>query len=205
MKITEQLDRANEDLLRIGNGLPELLRTIRDAMPGQPGAASYDTPVVHGHATVLDDEGIPMPAVSDPTGETAADLVDYGDPAHSDLRAIKRHVSAIASHADALVRIAASWQRRPPTRAEQRKTASANVAGCDLHAKAGLFAEREPGAGLIAACGDFVLPEPMHLCSACRSRIKRTHRVPSRADLHHHRDHGKWPTMLATNYRGSAA
>lgn len=205
MRITEQLDQANDDLLRVSNGLPRILAAIHDALPGQPGAMSYDTPVVGGHSTVLDDRGIPVPAVSDPTGETAADLADHGHPAVSDLKQIKKHVAAVAQHADALVRIAVAWQSRPPTKAEQRETARQNLAGCDLHTAAGLFSEREPGAGLITAAGGFLLPKPMHLCGACRLRIYNTKRIPSKQDLHYHHDNGRWPKMLETNYRGSAA
>lgn len=215
MKVTDLLEQAQEDLLRLDTwrphpdsallGLNGLICAITDALPGQPGAASYDTPVVGGHTTVLDERGIPVPAVSDPTGETASELADHGHPAVSDLKSIKRHVAAIASHADALIRISVTWQSRPPTKAEQRETARQNLPGCDLHSGAGLFSEREPGAGLITAAGGFLLPKPMHLCAACRQRIGRTQRVPSKQDLQHHHDHGKWPNMLEQNYRGSAA
>lgn len=205
MKLPDTLDLATEDLLRFSHELPRLLRAIRDAMPGQPGAASYDTPVVRGHTTVIDEQGTPMPSVSDPTGEAAVELAGGRHPAVADLHQLNRRIRAVAQHADALVRIANTWKARPPTDKERRDTDLDNDelrAGCEVHARAGLYARRECVAEIVDG---WMLPRPMGLCSVCRSRIKRTHRLPTVEDVQAYVERGKWPLMFETSYRGKAS
>lgn len=130
-RIDEQFDQALEDALRARHALPDALRAMRDAMTGQPGAASYDNPVVGGHTSVLDDRGVPMPAVSDRTGEAATDP----DPARDDHRATQRDVAALAVIADRLLGRMAKYQRRTATDKERRETEKANEPGCELCAR----------------------------------------------------------------------
>lgn len=187
MRITDQLAHAREDIDRFEIELPNLLRRLRDAMPGQPGAASYEARVTHDH--------------SDATFEAAATLYEGKSPAANDRAELERRIGRIAHEADALIRLARSWQSRGPTDKERRETASANVPGCELHAKVGVFADRESRSQTF---GDFATEAPLDVCVDCRNRIRATRRVPSTPDLEHHRDHHKWPRMLETNYQGGA-
>ena len=60
----------------IDDGIGLARRRMTDALPGARTSA-WDS---SGHGTILDDEGVPMPSVSDPTGEAAI----RPDPATSD-------------------------------------------------------------------------------------------------------------------------
>lgn len=40
-RLDEQFDQALEDALRARHALPDVLRSMRDAMSGQPGAQSW--------------------------------------------------------------------------------------------------------------------------------------------------------------------
>lgn len=96
---------------------------IREQMAGQPGAANYEGDQVSGHTTVVDDRGIPMPALSDPTGETAI----RRDRAAADLRELDRHMAAMHRHATQAVAIAALYTPRPATALDRRTLAALNI------------------------------------------------------------------------------
>lgn len=188
MNVTDQLELACEDLLRLTHVLPDVIRRIRDALPGQPGAASYDGAVSAGsHA--------------DPTQDAALELVE-GNTADADLATVKRRVAVIAREADALVHLAAAWQSRGPTRKEQRETAVANEPGCELHAKAGLHAPRDR---VVTKAGGWVPPRPVAACAACRRFMAARKRLPSTADVEYHHNHGHWPHLLAHELERSQA
>lgn len=140
MKVTDELERALEDGLRCSHALPCTLRAMRDAMAGQPGAQSYDNPVVGGHRTVLDDEGIPMPALSDPTGEAAVTAAQGQDQASIDHRDTLKDIHAVAVIFDRMTTRFARYQPRSATDKERRETERANdptARGCELCQRAG--------------------------------------------------------------------
>lgn len=130
-RIDSQLAQASEDIDLVLVALPDVLRRLRDGMAGQPGAQRYDTPVVGGHTTVLDERGMSMPAVSDPTGEAAVRAVMGGDPSSITQRRIAQLVATIAHAADELVTHVRIAQRRGPTDRERRDTDAVNIEpGC---------------------------------------------------------------------------
>lgn len=216
MSLLDRFELAIEDILRFSHGAQTLLDKLDDADPAQPGAASYG-PVRNGTPSELwcdeheraqhDCEragelctGVPV-VLNDRTGEAALGYSD--DAAVRDKRQIERDMSTVVAIAARFARIDNTWKARSPTRKEQRETESANVPGCELHASVGVHVDAEARAGLISTAGGWPLPRPMRLCSSCRQRIGRTHRVPSKADLEYHIAHLQWPRMLDVNYRAS--
>lgn len=179
MRLEDQLDHAAEDILRSRHALKDVLIAIRAAMKGQPGAASYDTPVVSGHTTVKDDLGVPMPAVSDPTGEAGCDRAVGLDSAVNDHKAIQRHAKAIASHADALVTVLARWQARSATDKERRQTDAANDPGCEIHTRIGVW--RVPR--VLSSTVNNTLERPYRLCEWCERVVKDLGRLPEYHEL----------------------
>lgn len=182
MKIPDKIDQAVADAMRARHALagPKgVLLFLRDAMVGQPQATGYDSPVVGGHSTVLDERGVPMPAVSDPTGEAGVIRASGLDQAVNDHQAILRHVQALASHADALDRLASKWQKRAATEKEKRDTDRANDPGCELHLRHGTW--RPPK--VLSSTVKGTLERPYRLCDWCMDVVGSLGRVPSDDEL----------------------
>lgn len=184
MRITDQLGRALEDGLRLHGALPDILLRIRDAMPGQPRAASYEAKVSGGE--------------SDPTADAGLRLAE-GDHADADLAQLRRSTRIVAIEIERMVRIAAAWQSRGPTRKEQRETEAANdnlQPACELHLRVGV---RVPRHRLAEVAYGWALDRPMSLCHQCMRRIGDTHHVPDDDEMRYLVDHGKWPKLITTS------
>lgn len=149
MKVTNQLDQALEDGLRARHALPDVLRTMRDAMEGQPAAQSYDTlrggkrilwcwehehelKVCHKRGHDCLGESIP---VDDQTGEAAISA----DQARADQRETIRDVAALALITDRLISRFSRYQAKAATEKQRRETEQANDPGCELCHRVGQF------------------------------------------------------------------
>lgn len=171
MRLDDQFDQALEDALRARHALPEVLRSMRDAMAGQPGAHAYDNPVVGGHTTVTDDEGMPMPAVSDRTGEAATD----DDKARTDHRATQRDIAALAVIADRLIRRFAGYQHRAATEKERKATERANEPGCEVCLRSGTHTPPK----VLSSTAKGNLARPHRLCGWHLDFVLGTGRLPT--------------------------
>lgn len=60
--------------------------------------------------------------------------------------------------------------------------------GCEWHQRIGSWVPV-----LYEACTIPGSPRPLALCSACYQRARRVQRVLTRAEVEHHRTHGRWP------------
>lgn len=88
-------------------------------------------------SSVLDDEGVPMPPLSDPTGELATENVKIHDP-------MRRHgqaaILAISDARELLLKAKSEM-----IRAFEESDVQAGEIGCRVHAEAGLFEEPSRG------------------------------------------------------------
>ena len=92
---------------------PGVVKMMLEGQRGHPSAQNWETDRTAGHATVLDDDGTPMPSVVDPTGETAVTDGPDGGKALEELdRAISEALRAVTRAAD----VASHW--RPATQPE---------------------------------------------------------------------------------------
>lgn len=185
MKLDDLLDLAGDDILRCSHRLPDVLRAIRDALPGQPGAQSYDT-IGHGrsilwcdlherelvacHRAGLDCDGETV-VVNDPTGEAALEF----SQAAVDLRAINRRVRAIAQQADALITIINRWSARSATDSERRATERANEPGCEVCARS----DRYTPAKVLSSDVKKNLDRPHRLCTWHHDFVLAHGRLPT--------------------------
>ena len=101
---------AAESLADAAKLAPAALNAMLEMLPG-PAAASYDGPG-GGHGTVLDENGVPMPTIADPTGEQAI-------RANHDLEAAR---TAFALHAHRCEHLALALRFR--TRPDLTETAN---------------------------------------------------------------------------------
>lgn len=205
MRLDDQLDRALEDALRARHALPEVLRTMRDSMPGQPGAHVYDAVVVGGGRTLVwcwDHErevrlchkanepcmGESV-TIADQTGEAAVE----DDEVFADHKATQKDIAALAHHADRLVRRFANYKKRAATEKERRDTERANEPGCELHGKAGKWVLAFVLSSTVAG----TLDEPLRLCRDCYERVRTTGERPPDSDVQYHAKTDKWPRRHA--------
>lgn len=128
MRLDEQIAADIATLTRIDTR--RLLAQIADGRDGNPAAQRYDTPRTSGHTSVLDEHHVPMPAVSDPTGELAVKLATRHDQARLDLAAARRAARLLAEARRTLERIHHSWMPHTPNGLQQRQTEAANQPGC---------------------------------------------------------------------------
>lgn len=127
MRITDQLEHAGETIVRNVTALPTALYAIRDAMVGQPGAQAFEGTRTSGHATVLDDEGIPMPAVADPTGEAGVRRAMGKDVAANDLRHLREIAARIHRDSELMADIIGAYLNRAPSTRQRATVEQANA------------------------------------------------------------------------------
>lgn len=164
--------------------VPSAVRGMRDGMNGWPAGVSYETDRSTGHATVLDDAGVSMPAVSDPTGEAAI----RPDPAARDMEWMDRTIDSMHKQAKNLHLLSRRYQNRPATEKERRDTMgdADNARGCELCAELMVApgVRRWEPVWKTLRVDDKLVP----VCRWCGSFIRDTGRVPSRGELEaHHR------------------
>lgn len=171
MKPDEEFDKALEDLLRCWHAFDRVLSLMKEAQTGQPGARSYDSPMVGGHSTVLDEFGVPMPAISDPTGEAGIGAdearVDEADTL-SDVRQLK-------TIGDRMVWRFARYQARAATEKQRRETEKANDPGCELCARMGQFSPPR----VLSSDAKGNLDRPHRLCTWHYEFVLATGRKPT--------------------------
>lgn len=148
MRIDTELDDTLEELLRVRHALDEVVRSMRDAMLGQPGAQSFDV-VTRGARSVAwcweherevlachrDDMFCAGETVAtdDPTGEAAVEA----DKARHDHRETVRDIRTLRIVAGRLTARFALYQQRAADEKERRATERANEPGCELCARVG--------------------------------------------------------------------
>lgn len=163
MRLDEQIAADIEILARIDNDMRKMLGRIADGRDGNPGAQRYDTPRTSGHTSVVDEHNVPMPSVSDPTGELAVRLAANHDRARLDLADVRRAARLLSEARHLLERVHRGWMPRTPNVMEQRSTEAANEQGCRSCDRVGTYSQRTVG----------------DLCDFCRSYQRETSRLPS--------------------------
>jgi hypothetical protein len=148
------------------------------ALEGRPQAQRLETDRTSGHATVADDEGIPMPAVSDPTGEAAI----HPDRAASDLRKMNDLLLRMRRDADELSVLQATYRVDGPTadrlRSEADRAKVDNKERCESCARVNHWS---PVHRRSTVKGN--LPRPMPLCRSCYHDVLATGKLPSLSDV----------------------
>lgn len=161
-----------------------VVNRIREAMLGQPKAQHLEADRTTGHTTVVDDQGMPMPAVSDPTGEAAI----RPDKAAMHLREVDDKLRAAHAAVSRVVTLLALYTPRPATDGEQRSLELDNDPGCESCSRTEssrgvkrwepVWKRGNPGG---------VLRDTAGLCAWCYTWTKDTGRLPSMDELalHH--------------------
>jgi len=151
-----------------------VVNRMREAMNGQPRAQNLEGDRTTGHTTVTDDQGWPMPSVSDPTGEAAL----RPDRAYRDLVELDKQLGRAHAAVEHALRILSAHTPRPSTEAERRKVEVGNTPGCESCART------EVAKGVRRW-------EPIYrqeLCSWCWQWERDTGRRPTDAELAAHHD-----------------
>lgn len=204
-KIIADSGLAAGTLTQITAALPDVLARIHDATSGQPGAARTDTIRSSGHATVLDEHGIPMPAVSDPTGEAGI----RPDPAAAAHNRIEQLAKRLLTDAEALLFELGPWLARAPLAKELRETERANTPGCESCARIdgpalnGVPWWNHPRTTVTL---NLVSGErtKVRVCEWCEAVFRADGRLPTEAEVEDHRD-GKRRMSDATAKRKKSA
>lgn len=118
-----------------------VINRMRAAHAGQPGAQRLEGDRTTGFATVYDDDGRPVPSVSDPTGETVVNYLTSrrrGDPARLDLDALDRALRTAQAQLDKATSILATYTPRTANAADRRHLEETNTPeqrGCESCAR----------------------------------------------------------------------
>lgn len=174
-----QIEEAGEMWDRIHATLAETWPRIVDSIGGQPGAQDYDGDG-SGAASVLDEQGVPMPALSDPTGEACT----RRDQPTKDLAELRRLCRQHIANAERVTAILASYQPRPADGYQRAHTAGDDP-GCRSCARleVGGAPRWEPVHRGVELDGEVV-----KLCSWCERWARHTGSMPPRRQLCDHHD-----------------
>ena len=173
------LEHADKLVDKIITALPLIWPRIADGVAGQPSAQNYDGDT--GDAgSVLDDQGVPMPALSDPTGEACT----RRDPCRADLDRLRHLARQLRHHADEATRILARHQPRPADGYQRHHTADGDP-GCRSCARLEVGgAPRWEPVYKRRTVGD----EAVELCRWCYDWHRHTGTLPARRLLCDHHD-----------------
>jgi hypothetical protein len=170
-KLSTQLDRDLDLLLRSRNQIDAVLVVIREAIGGQPGAASWDASPRGGD-------------IVDPTGDAGTNAADGHDRARSAERALVASVASVGLEAERIMRILNEWRPgRPPTPKERQETEAANRAqdGCESCWRIEKFSPTHRTTDL-----DDILERPHRLDRWCYDFTRKVGRLPTRDELRRH-------------------
>ena len=173
-----QIEHAAELLTLATTLIPDVWQRICDGINGQPSAQQTDSD--GGSSSILDDRGVPMPRLSDPTGEAST----RPDPCRRDLEELRRLAKKLHADAERTIAILASHQARPADGYQRMSTAD-NDPGCTSCARLETHgAPRwEPIHHHIT-----VNDERIPVCQWCGRWHKDTGTLPSRKILADHHD-----------------
>lgn len=174
----KQIEHAAELLARAANVLPQVWPRICDGISGQPSAQRTDGD--GAASSVLDDHGVPMPRLSDPTGEANT----RSDPSRRDIDELRRLAKRFHADAERFTAILASHQARSANGYERTHTAE-NDPGCRSCARLEVHgAPRWEPVHRGVKLGD----ETVQLCSWCERWAREHGAVPPRQVLVDHHD-----------------
>lgn len=202
MKLTEQLDRTLDDLLRTTHALPGVLHSMRDAMGGQPRAQNYDTsssvPVLYceRHEGDLADcpeedlcTGRPVDVQSDPTGDAAVDAAMGKDIARRDEKELVRLINLLGRTGEQVVCLVEQWRLRPPNKLERAQTTAAMEAANDRgNCEVCVRSDVTNPATVIASTAKDNLPRPYRLCRWHLDFALSYGRLPNQVEEKRHHD-----------------
>lgn len=129
--------------------LEHVLAGTLAAAPGVPGGQALDGDGTHGHRTIVDEFGDPIPHRPDPTGDAALQD-DLGAATRHDLRRAlddivrhlthyledpRTHAQVIRAQADRVRKVCSGWLPRHPTRKDQIEAPTEGDPGCAIHAE----------------------------------------------------------------------
>lgn len=172
--------RSAGELLIDVSKLPDLLSAVAEDMNGQPSAQNFDSDRTTGHTTVTDDDGMTMPAVSDPTGEAATSP----DKARHDRRAIERWARGLDRSHGTFSDLEGRYLR-PASPTDRAASSEAGEPGCQSCARIA----RSDGAPhwspphVEASTVKGNLAEPHRLCRWCYDFVLSEGQVPNRKQI----------------------
>lgn len=195
-----QLDSDAEDLVRCIHLLPDVEARMRATL-AEPGGHGFE---VVSRATVLycelhhrdltdcqrearklEDEcyctGVPVPTVSDPTGEAAVH-----DRVWADARELHRRRASISDDVAWIVGMVARWSKddRVPLRDAKAK---ADQPLCEIHLRYGYDRPATSKKGTrVKRNGVPILSRPYCLCQWCEDTTQKLGRVPIEVEVHDH-------------------
>jgi len=194
MTTDHERQRRADDLAELATRIAVALTTLdgqgrtvvnrmREAMAGQPRAQSLEGDRTTGFTTTVDEDGFPVPAVSDPTGEAGIRI----DHAHRSLVDLDRQLRAAHMAADRIVRILDTFTPRPATSYEQRQLRMDNEPGCwsCAHVEVVRGVPRWEPVWRTGNPGG-VLAEPRALCHWCWRFAVDFGRLPTKTELDSH-------------------
>lgn len=181
-----QMEHVADLATLAANLLPDVWPRICDGITGQPKAQNTDG---DGPSSVLDERGVPMPRLSDPTGEANT----RQDPARRDIDELRKIGSRMHRDIERFVAIMASHQARQANGYERMHTAE-NDPGCKSCSRleVGGAPRWEPVHHNVTIHG-----EKHPVCQWCGRWVKDNGELPSREILQAHHD-GKRITRRAS-------
>jgi hypothetical protein len=210
------LDEAAENATRLSGGLQSLLSRIRDAALGMPGGSDFEA-VRRGPRSVIvcklhdidltDCErayrdgkrgepctnGIPVSAPNDPVGEAAI----TPDRARIDEERLTRLVENLHRTVEQMLDLAQHYAPRRSTPKDRRESSDPydGCASCRRvrgpRTSSWWNAPRLPNPTDVGG----ILASQMRLCRNCEDRVRATGKLPTKQDVEHIRDHGRWPRV----------
>lgn len=183
-QLIRHLADAADHLNQVANVIATVLPNIADARAGWPASSRFEGDRGSGHTTVTDENGMSIPAVSDPTGEAAV----TPDPAAADHRQLARSVETIHSEARKLYGLMAKYQSRRALPSEKMATNANKKDGCSSCARL-KHRDGEPRWEPTHRTTD-VNGKHLDLCLWCYKWFRSQGVLPSTAELdRHHQGH----------------
>lgn len=201
MTTDRERTRLAEDLAELATRLAVAITTrdghghtavdrIKDGLAGQPGAQRLQSDRTTGFTTVLDDDGMPIPAVSDPTGETVVNYLTSrtkGDPAGQDLARLDKAIRSAHDLIAKAVDILATYTPRPANAHDRRQLEKTNTKP-DPVCESCIRTESAKGVtrGMPVHRTGTVngnLDQPTALCRWCYDYVRTTGKLPTEAVL----------------------
>lgn len=201
-KISDELDTTLEHLLKKTDFLPEVERRMRASL-SEPGGHGFE---VKSRPSVLYCEaherdlrecedsarrkgvafacvGVPVPTVSDPTGDGAM----HDEQIRDEVRRFEREARAVISASSWISGFVERWMRddRTPLRDPYEKSKLPN---CEIHARYGYVRTARSQGTRVKDHGKPILDVPYALCEWCEDTVRRLQRLPLEVEVHDHVD-----------------
>jgi hypothetical protein len=206
-EVRDRLDKAAEDIIRARSELHEVERIMNLSLPGLEAQAldsdkggavlwcdEHERRVADCHKRQDEDgrfltcEGIPLPKVTDPTGDDALSTRVWAD-----VREAHRRAHRIEGDAAWFVGLVNRWKDDGITPAKVAELADKNAPKCERHLRYGYEVDargKEPTK--VKHGGQAILQDAVRLCRWCEDDVRNRfidtgeRRLPTEHEVHHH-------------------